>query len=88
MAGPQTHETPLAGGVSKEENQKTDGLIISGTPDADKIVAGIKARFALLGHEVYELADGGFIVSRWGLTKHCPDVCALGAFLKQIGGAA
>jgi len=62
--------------------------IISGTPDADKIVAGIKARFALLGHEVYELADGGFIVSRWGLTKHCPDVCALGAFLKQIGGAA
>ena len=52
----------------------------------DKILTNLKASLARLGHEVYELAGGGFLVARWGHSRVCPDACALGAFLRQIGG--
>ncbi|WP_295525619.1 hypothetical protein [uncultured Pseudacidovorax sp.] len=54
----------------------------------EKLIATLKARFALLGHSVYDLADGGYVVTRWGHTRQCPDVHALAVFLRQIGGAA
>lgn len=53
-----------------------------------KSLSTLKARLALLGHEVYELADGGFVVTRVGAARRCPDLAALGAFLRLIGGAA
>lgn len=52
-----------------------------------KSLSTLKARLALLGHEVYELADGGFVVTRVGDARRCPDLAALGAFLRLIGGA-
>ncbi len=45
----------------------------------------LRAEFALRGYAVHRV-DTGFIVTRWGLSKHCPDLDALGAFLRQIGG--
>ncbi|GAO20498.1 hypothetical protein HF896_05300 [Alicycliphilus denitrificans] len=49
------------------------------TPDA-------KAKLAIMGHAVFDLAEGGFIVTRWGMARHCADVGQLAAFLEQIGG--
>lgn len=54
---------------------------------SEKLFASLQARFAMLGHSVYELADGSYLVTRWGFARQCPDAHALTAFLRQIGGA-
>lgn len=51
-----------------------------------KAVATIKAKLAIMGHAVFDLAEGGYIVTRWGMARHCADVGQLAAFLEQIGG--
>lgn len=53
----------------------------------EKTVATIAAKFSLLGHAVHKLADGGFMVTRWSMSRYCPDVAALSAFLAVIGCA-
>lgn len=52
--------------------------------DEGKTLATLKAKFALAGHSVHTLADGGFLVCRWGV-RHVPDLHALAAFARQIG---
>jgi hypothetical protein len=54
--------------------------------DTAKAEATIFAGFALRGFSVYKAADG-FLVNRWGLTRHCPDLETLRAFAKQVGVA-
>lgn len=49
-----------------------------------KAEATLIAAFALRGFTVHKAAEG-FLVSRWGLTRHCPDLKALYAFAKQVG---
>jgi hypothetical protein len=53
-------------------------------PNAAKIEATLMAAFALKGFTVYRAQDG-YLVSRWGLTRHCPDLQTLTAFAKQVG---
>lgn len=43
------------------------------------------AHFALAGHSVHRLADGGFLVCRFGHARHCPDLAALAGFARQTG---
>lgn len=57
----------------------------SGDADGGKLQATLIAAFALKGHAVYELAGGGFLVSRVGPTIACPDLVALAAYGRQIG---
>lgn len=54
-------------------------------PDERKTLSTLMAAFALAGYAVHELSCGGFVVARWNLTRHCPDVHALAAFARQIG---
>jgi hypothetical protein len=49
------------------------------TPAQAKVLATIRAEFPLRGHEVHDLAD-----ARWGLTKHCPSLAHLEAAARQI----
>jgi hypothetical protein len=53
------------------------------TPDPRRL-ATVTAQLAMAGHEVHELANGGYIVSRWCLTRHCPDFAALVAYARQM----
>ncbi len=53
----------------------------------EKTFATIAAKYALLGYAARKLADGGFMVSRWSMSRYCPDVAALSALLAVIGGA-
>lgn len=53
------------------------------TPNEGRL-ANIIAQMALAGHAVHEL-ETGFLVSRWGMTKVCPDLAALVGFARQIG---
>lgn len=83
MAAPKS-ECPVGAGQVAEKS--TDSLGIVAVPDDDrKPVARLKAAFALAGHAVHELADGGFLVCRFNFARHCPDVTALAAFAKLAG---
>jgi hypothetical protein len=53
------------------------------TPD-QKRLANIVAQMALAGHAVHTL-ETGFLVTRWGMTKVCPDLAALLAFGRVLG---
>ena len=81
-------ETPLAGGVTQVPNQITDAAIVAPLDEcgnAGKREATLMAQFALAGHAVHRLADGGFLVCRHGYVKHCPDLAALSGFARQSG---
>ena len=53
------------------------------TPD-QKRLATLIAQMALAGHAVHTL-ETGFLVTRWGMTKVCPDLAALVAFGRVMG---
>lgn len=54
--------------------------------DPAKIRADVMAGAALLGVEVHELADGSFLVSKWGLVRPVPDLAAVQALVRQMRG--
>ena len=66
-------------------DQTADALIVGQHSNTDKIAAKLKAQYALAGHEVHELADGGFLVTKWGHSRYCPDLHALAGFARQTG---
>lgn len=39
------------------------------------------------GHQVRQDRDGGFLVTKWGMTRHCLDAESLQTFAKQVGAA-
>lgn len=83
MSAAQKAQSPAATGQSA--HQTADAQII-GQPDAiAKRETTLIAHFALAGHAVHRLADGGFLVTRWGQSRHCPDLHALAGFAKQTG---
>lgn len=53
-------------------------------PDGKAIATQI-ASLALAGHAVHQIADGGFLVCKYGMTHHAQDVAALQAFAKKLG---
>ena len=53
--------------------------------DDRKGLARLKACAAIAGVQVHDLADGGLLVCRWGLSRAVPDVRALALFLGQLG---
>ena len=51
-----------------------------------KALATMKARAALCGCTLIEMADGEFLVARWNYSKAVPCLRAVGNLLRQIGG--
>jgi len=50
----------------------------------DKHLATVIAQFALRGHAVHRL-ESGFLVTRWGMSRHCADFAALINFGRVLG---
>jgi hypothetical protein len=50
-----------------------------------KRVATLRARAALAGFELVEMADGSFVIARWTLTRALANLAAVEAFLAQVG---
>ena len=74
----QKAQSPAATGLSANENTNTEIL-------DPKRETTLIARFAMKGAAVHRLADGGFIVAQWGLSRHCVDFASLMAFARQMG---
>lgn len=51
---------------------------------AAKLASNLIAAFALKGFTVHRAQDG-YLVIRWGMTRHCPDLATLAAFARQVG---
>lgn len=56
---------------------------INGNPDQQRLT-NLICNFEAAGHAVHKL-ETGFLVSRWGQTRHCPDFPALVGFARQLG---
>lgn len=74
----QKAQSPAATELSANENTNTEIL-------DPKRETTLIARFAMKGAAVHRLADGGFIVAQWGLSRHCVDFASLMAFARQMG---
>ena len=74
----QKAQSPAATGLSANENSNPAIL----DPKRETTVI---ARFAMKGAAVHRLADGGYIVCQWGLTRAVPDLPALAAFGRMMG---
>jgi hypothetical protein len=72
-------ETPSVRGKGFQEN--TNGFEF--TPE-QKRLATIIAQMVMAGHQVHRL-EHGFLVTRWGMSRHCPDLGSLAGFARQIG---
>ena len=53
---------------------------------ASKALATMKARAALSGCTLIELADGAYLVGKWNYSKAVPCLRSVGNLLRQIGG--
>ena len=53
---------------------------------ASKALATMKARAALYGCTLIELADGAYLVGRWNYSKAVPCLRAVGDMLRRMGG--
>lgn len=49
-----------------------------------KRFANLQAKAALAGHSL-TACNTGFLISRWGQTRHCPDLDSTQAALRQMG---
>jgi hypothetical protein len=50
-----------------------------------KAIATQIAHLALAGHTVHQLADGGYLVSKYSYTHHANDFAALQDFARKLG---
>jgi hypothetical protein len=51
-----------------------------------KAIATLQARAALAGHELVHLADGTFLISRWGLFRTLDNAAAVERWFDQVEG--
>ena len=53
---------------------------------SSKALASMKRRAAECGCAAHEMADGSYLVSKWGCSKSLPCLRAIGDLLRRIGG--
>ena len=51
-----------------------------------KALATMKARAALCGSTLHEMADGTYLLGRWNYSRAVPCLRAVGDLLRRIGG--
>ena len=82
MSPAQKCESPAATGLNAT-NQKTPAEF---TPD-QKRLANLICDFRVRGHAVHRL-ERGFIVSKFGLVRHCQDFSELVRFARIVGATS
>ena len=77
--------TPGGNRASAEQNT-ADATILPAADAERKAFARVAAEAALCGCTLHELAGGGFLLCRWGLSRELPCLRAVGDMLRRIGG--
>ena len=87
-----TNTTQKAAGATNTNGLYTDTIAAdfrtveaTGQAPDGKAIATQIARLALAGHAVHQLADGGFMVSKYRYTHHAKDFAALQDFARKLG---
>ena len=80
----------LAGGAAQDIRDVAQAVSYHYAEDdlSCKAKATITAQFARRGYILHELPCAGYAITRWNLCRQAPDLCAVGQFLRQRGGAA
>lgn len=71
---------PLAG------QSKLSTKIVSDSDGYGKAEASMQARAAQAGCGLFRLADGEFLLTKWGMAKSCPDLRSVSALLNRLAG--
>jgi hypothetical protein len=53
--------------------------------DNSRAFSSLAARLALAGYSLFRLADDSFLITRWNLSKPCPDLLAVAHFARLAG---
>jgi len=80
-----TKEKAAEGFHTTAATSNVDASIIAAEAEASKRLATLRAKAALQGIAVHSLADGGYLVIRWNMTKDVPDLDGLSRFLFTMG---
>ena len=98
----QNDEAPAvgaAGDFEEHTQENSDAIVALTTPgdnpddatgldqfdDERSGLARIRAELALRGYAILETSHG-YLIGRWGWSRIAPDLRAVGAFLRQVGG--
>ena len=90
MTGTAQKESPTgAVGAQAGENEKAHEAddIVHQAQDHGKRFATLQARAAMAGHTLQQARSGGFILSRWGHSKHFADLDTAEALIVRMKGA-
>ena len=60
--------------------------IVADSAAASKSFKTAQARAAIAGHQLTQTA-GGYMLSRWSHSRHCPDLATVEALLDRMGSA-
>jgi hypothetical protein len=76
-------------GLRGFESKQSDSTQPNGTTQQvlAKAVFTQIAELALAGHSVHELSGGAFLVTKYGLAKHCEDFEELQLFARKLGAS-
>lgn len=76
---------PHNAGPETLNNRRTDSPADHRAGQDRKEFATLQAHLALRGHALHDLRGGGFVVTRWNLNRHLPDLATVRAFAEQVG---
>lgn len=74
--GPEAHT--MAGGT-QSDGSDADAIAL------DKPFTRLRACLCLRGIELYRLADGSYLATKWGWSKALPDLRAVETFARMVG---
>jgi len=74
-------------GQALKDHENTNVTIVAPVADDGKVLATIKAKLAMAGHAVHDLADGGFLICKC-MCRHCRSLAELQAAARQVLGGA
>lgn len=84
MIGPNGKGVGVCG-TNPPETCDNQPLHFANSDDTSKALATLKAKAALCGCTLIEMADGEFLVARWNYSRAVPCLRSVGNLLRQIG---
>lgn len=78
-------KAPGATNTEGLETDTTNDLNFATGQRRSKAITTQIAELAIMGYAVHQLADGGYLVCKYGYTHHAPTFEALQAFAHRLG---